>query len=108
MLLRRLLFALAGVMLVLLAFLSGYAAYPLLHQTGAALPLTTTGAGEIVGYLTEGEVVTIVDGPFWVAGDADTIVWWYVEQPTGLRGWTPANTSQFTLLAPWAGEPQSQ
>ena len=32
------------------------------------------------------------------AGDSDTIVWWYVDLPDGVRGWTPANTSQFTLL----------
>jgi carboxyl-terminal processing protease len=42
MLLRRILLVLASVMLVLLAFLSGYAAYPLLHQ--GAPPLTAADA----------------------------------------------------------------
>jgi hypothetical protein len=36
----------------------------------------------------------------WLAGDSDTIVWWYVETNAGVRGWTPANTSQLTLLDP--------
>ena len=43
MLLRRILLVLAAVILVALAFLSGYATYPLLHQ-GAAPPLTAAGA----------------------------------------------------------------
>jgi hypothetical protein len=33
-------------------------------------------------------------------GDSDTIVWWYVETADGVTGWTPANTSQLTLLEP--------
>ena len=56
------------------------------------------GVGEIIGYLTDGDIVLIADGPLAVAGDADTIVWWFVETADGARGWTPANTSQFTLL----------
>ena len=42
MVLRRIILVLAAVMLVALAFLSGYATYPLLHQ-GAAPPLTAAG-----------------------------------------------------------------
>ena len=62
------------------------------------------GVGEIIGYLTDGDIVLIADGPLAVAGDADTIVWWFVETADGARGWTPANTSQFTLLEPIDGE----
>jgi hypothetical protein len=54
--------------------------------------------GEIVGYLQDGSTALVVGGPTWLQGDSDTIVWWYVELPNGVRGWTPANTSQFTLL----------
>ena len=64
------------------------------------------GAGEIIGYLTDGDIVLLVDGPLAVAGDADTIVWWFVETAAGARGWTPANTSQFTLLEPIDEEEQ--
>jgi hypothetical protein len=55
-------------------------------------------AGEIVGYLEDGDTALVVGGPTWLQGDSDTIVWWFVELPNGVRGWTPANTSQFTLL----------
>jgi hypothetical protein len=64
------------------------------------------GSGEITGYVTDSDTVVITGGPIAVAGDADTIIWWFVELPDGRRGWTPANTSAFTLLAP-VGE-QSQ
>jgi hypothetical protein len=56
--------------------------------------------GEVVGYLQNGETALVVGGPTWLQGDTDTIVWWYVQLPDGARGWTPANTSQFTLLDP--------
>jgi hypothetical protein len=54
--------------------------------------------GTIVGYLQDGDTALVIGGPTWLQGDSDTIVWWYVELPDGVRGWTPANTSQFTLL----------
>lgn len=54
--------------------------------------------GEIVGYMQDGSMALVVGGPTWLQGDSDTIVWWYVELPSGVRGWTPANTSQLTLL----------
>ena len=54
--------------------------------------------GEIVGYMQDGDTAVVIGGPTWLQGDSDTIVWWYVDLPDGVRGWTPANTSQFTLL----------
>jgi hypothetical protein len=56
--------------------------------------------GEVVGYLQDGDTAVVVGGPVWLQGDTDTIVWWYVELPDGIRGWTPANTSQLRLLEP--------
>ncbi|HQY93028.1 SH3 domain-containing protein [Caldilinea sp.] len=57
-------------------------------------------AGDKVGFLEDGATATILGGPTWLPGDTDTIVWWYVETEDGIRGWTPANTSQLTLLEP--------
>lgn len=57
-------------------------------------------AGEVVGFLEDGATATITGGPTWLPGDTDTIVWWYVESAAGVSGWTPANTSQLTLLEP--------
>jgi hypothetical protein len=54
--------------------------------------------GEVIGYMQDGETAVVIGGPTWLPGDSDTIVWWYVELADGVRGWTPANTSQFTLL----------
>jgi hypothetical protein len=54
--------------------------------------------GEVVGYMQDGDTAVVIGGPTWLQGDSDTIVWWYVDLPDGVRGWTPANTSQFTLL----------
>lgn len=54
--------------------------------------------GEVVGYMQDGDTASVIGGPTWLQGDSDTIVWWYVDLPDGVRGWTPANTSQFTLL----------
>ncbi len=54
--------------------------------------------GEVVGYMQDGDTAIVIGGPTWLQGDSDTIVWWYVDLPDGVRGWTPANTSQFTLL----------
>ncbi len=70
-------------------------------QTGlrsAVLSAPGPEQGEIVGYMQGGDTAVVIGGPTWLQGDSDTIVWWYVDLPDGLRGWTPANTSQFTLL----------
>ncbi len=57
--------------------------------------------GEVLGYLEGGDIVEILNGPVWRAGESDTIVWWYVHRlRDGLEGWTPANTSRLTLLFP--------
>lgn len=57
-------------------------------------------AGEEVGFLENGATALLLGGPVWKEGNTDTIVWWYVETAAGLRGWTPANTSELTLLEP--------
>lgn len=57
-------------------------------------------AGEAVGFLEDGATAKILGGPVWMQGREDTIVWWYVETEAGVRGWTPANTSELTLLEP--------
>jgi len=56
--------------------------------------------GEPVGTLGYGAEATLLGGPTWLAGESDTIVWWYVETEDGIRGWTPANSSEYTLLTP--------
>ncbi len=57
-------------------------------------------AGEPVGVLDNSATARLLGGPEWLAGNTDTIVWWYVETESGIRGWTPANTSELTLLEP--------
>lgn len=57
-------------------------------------------AGDVVGYLEPPMEVTIVNGPIWLQGNSDTIVWWFVRTEEGVEAWTPANTSEFTLLEP--------
>lgn len=57
-------------------------------------------AGEAVGLLENGATAEILGGPIWMPGNSDTIVWWYVETSSSIRGWTPANTSELTLLEP--------
>lgn len=57
-------------------------------------------AGDVVGYLEPPMQVTIVNGPIWLQGNTDTIVWWFVRTDSGLEAWAPANTSEFTLLEP--------
>lgn len=56
--------------------------------------------GEAVGFLQNGETALVIGGPQLLAGDSDTIVWWYVQLNDGTRGWTPANTSTLALLEP--------
>jgi len=56
-------------------------------------------AGSPVGSLENGATARLLGGPVWLEGNTDTIVWWYVET-ADTRGWTPANTSELTLLEP--------
>lgn len=56
--------------------------------------------GIVIGEMAEGDVATIVGGPEYTQGDADTIVWWYVDLPNSTQAWAAANTSQQTLLMP--------
>jgi len=57
-------------------------------------------AGEVIGYLEPPTQATIINGPIWLQGNSDTIVWWFVRTDDGVEAWTPANTSEFTLLEP--------
>lgn len=57
-------------------------------------------AGDVVGYLEPGVIATLVNGPIWLQGNSDTIVWWYIRTDSGVEAWAPANTSEFTLLEP--------
>lgn len=57
-------------------------------------------SGVIVSNLQEANHMTILNGPIWLEGNTDTIVWWYVRVDSGAEGWVPANTSELTLLEP--------
>lgn len=57
-------------------------------------------AGAIVTHLQDADPMTILNGPIWLEGNSDTIVWWYVSVDSGAEGWVPANTSELTLLEP--------
>jgi len=57
-------------------------------------------AGEVIGYLEPPTQATLINGPIWLQGNSDTIVWWFVRTDNGVEAWTPANTSEFTLLEP--------
>ena len=57
-------------------------------------------AGEVIGYLEPATQATILNGPIWLQGNSDTIVWWFVRTDDRTEAWTPANTSEFTLLEP--------
>lgn len=59
-------------------------------------------AGAIVTHLQNADPMTILNGPIWLEGNSDTIVWWYVRVDSGAEGWVPANTSELTLLEPHA------
>ena len=59
-------------------------------------------AGVIVTHLQDADPMTILNGPIWLEGNTDTIVWWYVRVDSGPEGWVPANTSELTLLEPLA------
>ena len=56
--------------------------------------------GIVLGEIADDAIATIVNGPQNLQGDTDTIVWWFVALPSGLEGWSPANTSEQTLLIP--------
>lgn len=58
-------------------------------------------AGVIVTHLQDADPMTILNGPIWLEGNTDTIVWWYVRVDSGAEGWVPANTSELTLLEPF-------
>ncbi len=57
-------------------------------------------AGVEVAQLQNADRMTILNGPIWLQGNSDTIVWWYVRVDGGPEGWVPANTSELTLLEP--------
>jgi len=57
-------------------------------------------AGAVVTHLQNADPMTILNGPIWLEGNSDTIVWWYVRVDSGAEGWVPANTSELTLLEP--------
>ena len=57
-------------------------------------------AGVEVAQLQNADRMTILNGPIWLQGNSDTIVWWYVRVDDGPEGWVPANTSELTLLEP--------
>ena len=57
-------------------------------------------AGDVIGYLEPPTQATLVNGPIWLQGNSDTIVWWFVRTDRGVEAWAPANTSEFTLLEP--------
>ena len=55
-------------------------------------------AGEVVGYMKDGDIAEIIDGPILLQGDSDTIVWWFVKMDGDLQAWAAANTSATALL----------
>ena len=57
-------------------------------------------AGAVVAQLQDANQMTILNGPIWLQGNSDTIVWWYVRLDDGVEGWVPANSSELTLLEP--------
>ncbi len=57
-------------------------------------------AGVRLGFLKDSEQATILNGPVWMEGESDTIVWWLLRVDAGVQAWAPANTSELTLLEP--------
>lgn len=57
-------------------------------------------AGRELGYMNNGAEALIIGGPYWLEGNSDTIVWWYVQLDNGTEAWAAANTSELTLLEP--------
>ncbi len=62
--------------------------------------LPGAAAGDVVGYMEPPTTATIINGPVWLPGNSDTIVWWFIRTDAGVEAWVPANTSEFTLLEP--------
>lgn len=56
--------------------------------------------GAQIGIVSDGQEMTVSEGPVMRRGTSDTIVWWYVVTDDGGAGWAPANTSELTLLEP--------
>lgn len=57
-------------------------------------------AGRELGVMGGGEQAIVIGGPEAIAGDGDTIIWWYVRTDSGIEGWVPANTAEAALLQP--------
>ncbi|MBX2998927.1 MAG: SH3 domain-containing protein [Caldilineaceae bacterium] len=57
-------------------------------------------AGEVLGSMQGGDQATIINGPIWLEGNSDTIVWWFIRLDNGTEAWIAANTSELTLLEP--------
>lgn len=57
-------------------------------------------AGTVLGAMQGGEQATIINGPIWLEGNSDTIVWWYIRLDNGTEAWVSANTSELTVLEP--------
>jgi hypothetical protein len=57
-------------------------------------------AGAVLGSMQGGDQATIINGPIWLEGNSDTIVWWYIRLDNGIEAWVAANTSELTLLEP--------
>jgi hypothetical protein len=57
-------------------------------------------AGEVLGAMQGGDEATIINGPIWLEGNSDTIVWWFVRLDDGTEAWVSANTSELTVLEP--------
>jgi hypothetical protein len=55
-------------------------------------------AGTVIGAMQGGEQATIINGPIWLEGNSDTIVWWYIRLDNGTEAWVSANTSELTVL----------
>ncbi|MEZ4659818.1 MAG: hypothetical protein R2911_19865 [Caldilineaceae bacterium] len=57
-------------------------------------------AGRELGHMQDEAQALIIGGPYWLEGNSDTIVWWYVRLDNGTEAWAAANTSELTLLEP--------
>lgn len=57
-------------------------------------------AGDVLGSMDGGTEAIIINGPVWLEGNSDTIVWWKIRLDNGSIAWVAANTSDLTLLEP--------
>lgn len=69
-------------------------------MTASLVSEPSSDQSKVIGALTEGTIVTLIDGPVQLQGNSDTIVWFRVRLDSGAEGWAPANTSEFTILRP--------